>query len=55
MYERRTDAVFSGRNVNELPSRSENVYISLLTISVSSPTPRAKSAVSSRIGVRISR
>jgi hypothetical protein len=35
-------------------ARSSQVYISLETMSVSSPTPRAKSAVSSKMGVRIS-
>ena len=33
---------------------SSHVCISLETMSVSSPTPRAKSCVSSKIGVRIS-
>ena len=47
-------AVFSERSVSELSSRSVKVYISLVTMSVSSPTPRAKSCVSSRMGVRIS-
>ena len=36
------------------PSGRRSVYISLWTMSVVSPTERAKSAVSSRIGVRIS-
>ncbi len=35
-------------------ARSSQVYISLETMSVSSPTPRAKSSVVSKIGVRIS-
>ena len=35
-------------------ARSSQVYISLETMSVSSPTPRAKSCVSSKMGVRIS-
>ena len=47
-------AVFSGRSVSEVSSRSSKVYISLVTMSVSSPTPRANSCVSSRMGVRIS-
>ena len=51
---RTTPAVFSGRSVSERPFRSRNVYISLWTMSVVSPTLRAKSSVDSRIGVRIS-
>jgi len=35
-------------------ARSSQVYISFETMSVSSPTPRANSEVSSKIGVRIS-
>ena len=35
-------------------ARSSQVYISLETMSVSSPTPRAKSSVASKMGVRIS-
>ena len=52
---RTTPAVASGRRVSEPPSRSANVYISFATMSVSAPMPRAKSSVSSKIGVRISR
>ena len=44
----------TGRSVRDESSRSTNVYISLVTMSVSAPTPRAKSCVSSKIGVRIS-
>ena len=40
----------SGRRVTLRPPRSANVYISLETTSVDSPTPRANSAVSSKIG-----
>src|SRR5258707_12594581 len=60
MYARTTPAVFSGRSVRlcalslSARARSSHVYISLETISVSSPTLRANSAVSSKIGVRIS-
>ena len=50
-----TDAVASGRSVSELPSRSSNVYISLLTISVVSPIGRLNTSVNSKIGVAISR
>ncbi len=50
MTPRITPAVPSGRNVTERPPRSAKVYISLLTTSVDSPTPRANSAVSSKIG-----
>ena len=53
MKERTTPAVFSGLRVKER-SLFSNVYISLLTISVVSPTPRAKSSVASKIGVLIS-
>ena len=49
-----TEAVFSGRRVSEVPSRSSQVYISLETMSVSAPTPRANRVVSSKMGVRIS-
>ena len=45
-----TPAVPSGRSVTERSPRSAKVYISLLTTSVDSPTPRANSAVSSKIG-----
>jgi len=36
--------------VTDRPPRSVNVYISLVTTSVDSPTPRANSAVSSNTG-----
>src|SRR5262245_56313115 len=54
MWARTTGAFPSGRNVNDFSSRSSKVYISLETISVSSPTPRANSSVLSKIGVRTS-
>ena len=54
MTARTTPAVFSGRSVRERPLRSENVYISLWTMSVVSPTERANSSVVSRHGVRTS-
>jgi hypothetical protein len=47
--------VFSGRIETWVPSLSSKVYISLPTMSVTSPMPRANSAVRSRIGVRASR
>src|SRR5699024_5109613 len=50
MTERITPAVPSGRSVTERSPRSAKVYISLLTTSVDSPTPRANSAVSSNTG-----
>ena len=50
MNARITPAVPSGRSVTERPPRSSKVYISLLTTSVDSPTPRAKSVVSSNTG-----
>jgi len=50
MTARITPAVPSGRSVIERPPRSSNVYISLETTSVDSPTPRVKSSVSSKIG-----
>lgn len=50
MTARITPAVPSGRKVTERSPRSANVYISLDTTSVDSPTPRANSAVSSKIG-----
>ena len=53
--ERTIPAVASGRRVSVEPSRSSKVYISLETMSVSAPMPRANSSVSSKIGVRISR
>ena len=45
-----TPAVPSGRSVTLRPPLSSNEYISLETTSVDSPTPRANSAVSSKIG-----
>ena len=49
-----TEAVISGRRVRaSSPERKE--YISFRTMSVEPPTPRAKSSVASKIGVRISR
>ncbi|SHV98782.1 Uncharacterised protein [Mycobacteroides abscessus subsp. abscessus] len=50
MTARITDAVPSGRRVTDRPPRSAKVYISLLTTSVDSPTPRANSPVSSNTG-----
>jgi hypothetical protein len=44
-------AVSSGRSVSERPPRSSKVYISFVTTSVDSPTPREKTAVSSNTGV----
>ena len=55
MTARTMPAVASGRSVSDEPSRSSKVYISFVTMSVSSPMPRAKSSVSSKTGVRISR
>ncbi len=54
MTARTTPAVFSGLKVSERPLRSRKVYISLCTMSVVSPTERAKSSVASRHGVRTS-
>ena len=54
MYARAAGAVPSGRRDRLRPPLSSNVYISLPTMSVSSPTLRTKSAVSSTMGVRIS-
>ncbi len=60
MYARTTPAVFSGRSVSDCDfslaarARSSHVYISFETMSVSSPTLRANSDVSSNTGVRIS-
>ena len=54
MTARMTPAVPSGRSVTERSPRSAKVYISLLTTSVDSPTPRANNAVSSKIGNSIS-
>ena len=48
--ERITPAVPSGRRDKERSPRSTNVYISLLTTSVLSPTPRTNKAVSSNTG-----
>ena len=48
-----TPAVPSGRRVIERPPLSSNVYISLRTTSVDSPTPRVKSSVSSNTGSSI--
>jgi len=50
----RGSAVPSGRNVIDLPPLSSKVYISFVTISVDSPTPRTNNSVLSKIGVRIS-
>jgi hypothetical protein len=51
MKARISPAVSSGRRVSERPPRSSKVYISLVTTSVDSPTPREKTAVSSNTGV----
>ena len=48
--ERITPAVPSGRNDSDRSPRSVKVYISLLTTSVVSPTPRTNTAVSSNTG-----
>ncbi len=48
-------AVPSGRRVSERSPLSANVYISLRTMSVASPTPRSKSPVSSNSGVTMCR
>ena len=53
--DRTTGAVPSGFMVTEEVSRSSKVYISFWTMSVTSPTPRAKSEVGSRMGVLIRR
>jgi hypothetical protein len=45
----------SGRSVSERPPASSNVYISFWTMSVDSPTPRAKSSVASKAGVSMRR
>ena len=50
MTARTTPAVPSGRSVTDRSPRSRNVYISLLTTSVDSPTPRAYRPVSSNTG-----
>ena len=49
-----TEAVASGRRVSPLPFASLKEYISLETISVSSPMPRLKRSVLSRMGGLIS-
>ena len=49
-----TEAVPSGRSVQDLSPLSTNVYISLLTTSVPSPIPLTKRSVISIIGVLIS-
>ncbi len=54
MNARTTDAVPSGLSVIRLPPMSVKVYISLPTISESSPIDRSKRRVSSNTGVRIS-
>ena len=46
-------AVNSGRSVSESPPRSSNVYISLDTTSVVSPSERANTAVASNTGISI--
>ncbi len=48
---RTTPAVPSGRSVMDRPPRSSNVYISLRTMSVLAPTPRANTSVCSNVGV----
>ena len=50
---RHTGAVPSGRSVSERPPASSKVNISLRTMSVDSPTPRANSSVASNTGVSI--
>ena len=50
-YARQTPAVPSGRSVSERPALSSKVNISLRTMSVASPTPRANTSVSSNTGV----
>ena len=52
---RTTGAVPSGRRVRLVPPSSSKVYISLRTMSVLVPTPRTKSAVSSKVGVTMRR
>ena len=52
-YARQTGAVPSGRRVIDRPPPSSNVYISLRTMSVASPTPRANRSVVSNTGVSI--
>ena len=51
MYARQIAAVASGRSVRLRSPWSVNVNISLWTMSVPSPTPRANSSVSSNAGV----
>ena len=53
MYALAMDAVASGRRVMLRPPLSSKVNISLRTMSVEPPTPRAKSSVSSKTGVSI--
>ena len=48
-------AVPSGRSASRSSPLSSKTYISLLTMSVCSPTPRAKSCAGSTTGVRTSR
>ena len=52
-YARAMEAVLSGRSVRLRPPWSEKVNISLRTMSVDPPTPRANSSVSSKAGVSI--
>jgi hypothetical protein len=50
--ERTMPAVASGRSAMLSPLRSSKTYISFSTMSVTSPSPRTKSAVYSTIGTR---
>ena len=52
-YARQIGAVPSGRSVSDRSERSVKVYISFCTTSEPAPDVRAKSAVSSKTGVRI--
>src|SRR5262249_29014118 len=54
MKARTVPAVPSGLSVRDVPSRSGNVYISFSTMSVVEPILRAKSVVTSKMGIRIS-
>ena len=54
-YARQIGAVPSGRSVSERSDRSVKLYISFCTTSEPAPEVRAKSAVSSKTGVRILR
>ncbi|MNS22201.1 hypothetical protein D3C72_539840 [compost metagenome] len=54
MKARTTPAVFSGRRVILSSPRVVKEYISLPTMSVSSPMPRWNRSVDSKMGVRIS-